>query len=55
MKQLTREQRYAISLYLKEGKTQKMIAEAIGVSKSTISREVRRNSVVRGYTFRQSQ
>lgn len=55
MKQLSREQRYAISLYLKEGKTQKTIAEAIGVSKSTISREVKRNSGLRGYTFKQAQ
>lgn len=42
-------------MYLKEGKTQKMIAEAIGVSKSTISREVKRNSGIRGYTFKQAQ
>lgn len=55
MKQLTREQRYAISLYLKEGKTQKVIAEAIGVSKSTISRERKRNSGLHGYTFKQAQ
>lgn len=42
-KQLTREQRYAISLGLKEGKTQKAIALQIGVSASTVSRELRRN------------
>ena len=38
-KQLTREQRYAISLGLKEGKTQKAIALQIGVSASTVSRD----------------
>lgn len=47
-KQLIREQRYAISLGLKEGKTQKEIASQIGVSPSTISRELKRNSNKRG-------
>ena len=47
-KQLIREQRYAISLGLKEGKTQKEIAQQIGVSPSTISRELKRNSNKRG-------
>ncbi len=50
MKHLTREQRYAISLMLKEKKTQKEIADAIGVNKSTVCREIRRNSSRRGYS-----
>lgn len=55
MKHLTKEQRYAISLYLKEKRSQKEIAEAIGVSRSTICREIKRNSGKRGYGFRQAQ
>lgn len=43
-KQLTREQRYAINLGKQEGKTQTAIARQIGVNKSTISRELKRNS-----------
>lgn len=47
--QLTREQRYAIYLGLKEGKTQKTIARLINVSSSTVSREIKRNSNRHGY------
>lgn len=43
-KQLTRERRYAINLGKQEGKTQTAIARQIGVNKSTISRELKRNS-----------
>lgn len=43
MKQLTVEQRYGINLMLQQGKSQKAISEAIGVHKSTISRELKRN------------
>lgn len=43
MKHLTEEQRYAIYTMLQIPMTQKDIAEAIGVHKSTISRELRRN------------
>lgn len=43
-KQLTLEQRYAINLGKQEGKTQTAIARQIGVNKSTISRELKRNS-----------
>ena len=50
-KQLTREQRYAISLGLKEGKTQKAIALQIGVSASTVSRELRGNKSHRVYSY----
>ena len=42
--QLTREQRYAIYLGKQEGKTQTAIARQIGVHKSTVSRELKRNS-----------
>ena len=41
-KHLTQRQRYIIS-YLKETKKQCEIAKEIGVSKSTVSRELRRN------------
>ncbi len=40
---LTSEQRYQISNGLKEGYSQTAIADIIGVNKSTISREIRRN------------
>ena len=43
-RQLTREQRYAIYLGIQEGKTQTAIARQIGVNKSTVSRELKRNS-----------
>ena len=42
-KQLTREQRYAIYLGIKEGKSQKAIARLINVHPSTVSREINRN------------
>ena len=52
-KQLTREQRYAINLFREQGKRQNEIAETIGVSPSTISRELKRNSNKYGkYTWR---
>lgn len=47
-KQFTSEQRYAISVLLQTGTSRKMIAEQLGVSVSTISRELRRNSSKRG-------
>lgn len=43
MKHLTREQRYNISAYLQSGKSETEIANIIGVHRSTISREIRRN------------
>jgi len=43
MKHLTVQQRYAISLLLQQGKTQKEIAQIIGKHKSTVSREIARN------------
>lgn len=48
-------QRYAIFLYQKEEKTQAYIAEQLNVSKSTISRELKRNGGKRGYSWRQAQ
>ena len=44
MKHLTREQRYIISKLKGKNHTNKYIAEIIGVDKSTISRELKRNS-----------
>ena len=47
-KHLTREQRYAIYLGKQKGETLEMIARSIGVHKSTVSREIRRNSTPTG-------
>lgn len=43
-KQLTQELRYQISASIESGNTQTIVASSIGVSKSTISRELRRNT-----------
>jgi transposase, IS30 family len=48
MKHITETQRYEISTYLKCGKTNSFIAEAIGVDKTSIGREIKRNSTKRG-------
>lgn len=54
-KQLSREQRYAIYLGLQEKKSYTAIARLIGVSVSTVSREVRRNSNRHGrYIFKEA-
>ena len=55
MAQLNQMQRYAIFLYLKEKKAQTYIAGQLNVSKSTISRELKRNGGKRGYSWRQAQ
>jgi len=47
--QLTSEQRYQISALLKTGHVQIQIADMLGVHKSTISRELKRNTGARGY------
>ena len=47
--QLTREERYQIKVLLKTGQNRSQIAIAIGVNKSTISRELARNEGQRGY------
>ncbi|ULB35049.1 IS30 family transposase [Proteiniphilum propionicum] len=55
-KQLTSEQRYAIYLEMKNGAFQREIAKKIGVSPSTVSREVRRNkNKFGGYSWRLAQ
>lgn len=52
--QLTREQRYQIYALKKIGHLQEEIAEVIGVHKSTISRELKRNCGRRGYRPQQA-
>lgn len=47
-KQLTSEQRYTIFVLLQNNTSRKEIARSIGVSNSTITRELRRNSSSRG-------
>ncbi len=48
MKHLKLEQRYAISAYLKSGKTKTFIASQLKVNECTIRREIKRNSTKRG-------
>lgn len=52
--QLTQQQRYQIHILMKADHTQSKVAELIGVDKSTISRELRRNSGQRGYRPQQA-
>ena len=52
--QLTLEQRYIIYSMLKIGLTQSKIAEVIGIHKSTVSRELKRNRGGRGYRPKQA-
>ena len=47
--QLTQEQRYQIYALKKTGHKQMEIANVVGIHKSTISRELRRNQGQRGY------
>ena len=51
MKHLSKEQRYAISVMYKENKTQTEIAKSIGVSKSTVCRELARNMRPNGRVY----
>lgn len=53
--QLTQEQRYLIYHLLKMGFNQTYIAKRIGVHKSTISRELKRNTGKKGYRHKQAQ
>ena len=53
--QLTREQRYQIKVLLDIGCKRTKIAQQLGVNKSTISRELRRNHGRRGYRPKQAQ
>ena len=55
MAQLTQEQRYQIKAYLETGMYQKDIATKIGVHASTISKELKRNTGLRGYRPKQAQ
>ena len=48
-KHLTREQRYTIEMLLQTPMNLREIGEVIGVSTGTVSREIRRNSDMRGY------
>jgi IS30 family transposase len=52
--QLTKEQRYQISALLKTCQSHTQIARVIGVDKSTVSRELKRNTGRRGYRPRQA-
>ena len=52
--QLTQEQRYQIYAFMKAGFSQSYIASEIGVHKSTISRELRRNRGKKGYRPKQA-
>lgn len=53
--QLTQEERYQISALLKAGLNQTDIAMILNRHKSTISREIRRNTGLRGYRPKQAQ
>ena len=53
--QLTEDQRYQIYEDRTLGLTQKEIAQKLGVHRSTISRELKRNTGLRGYRPRQAQ
>ena len=53
--QLTREQRYQIYALQKEDHNQAAIARNLGVDKSTISREIKRNHGARGYRPKQAE
>lgn len=52
--QLTQTQRYQIQALLKAGHSQTDIAQIVGVHKSTICRELQRNSGLRGYRPKQA-
>ena len=54
-KQLTHEERYQISVLLKAGLNQTEIAMLLKRHKSTISREISRNTGLRGYRPKQAQ
>ena len=52
--QLTQEQRYHIYALYKAGNSKSSIAKDIGVHKSTISREIKRNCGSKGYRPKQA-
>lgn len=49
------EQRYTIDVLLQQKKSRKEICETIGISQSTLCREIKRNGGQRGYHCRQAQ
>ena len=51
---LSREERYQISTLLKEGLSQSQIADNVWRHNATISRDITRNSGLRGYRPRQA-
>ena len=53
--QLTYEQRCQIEALKKSGMTQQCIADTLGTSQSTVSRELKRNTGRRGYRHKQAQ
>ena len=53
--QLTENERYQIYALMKAGHSQEEVAELIGKAPSTISREIVRNTGLRGYRPRQGQ
>lgn len=53
--QLTQEQRYHIAALFGSGYAQNNIADAVGIHKSSVSREIRRNTGERGYRPKQAQ
>lgn len=52
---LTQEERYQIYALLRQGESQKSIADQLDRHPATISRELRRNRGQRGYRARQAQ
>ncbi len=52
MNHLNSEQRYYIAQLLLEGKSQSAIAKLVNKNKSTISRELKRNSTSKGYDYK---
>jgi IS30 family transposase len=54
-KQLSPAQRYQIAILNKAGKNQKEMAELLGVSRSTMCRELKRNRGKKGYFPKQAQ
>ena len=53
--QLAYEQRCQIYALKKRGDSQREIAKSIGVSQSTVNRELTRNAGARGYRYKQAQ
>lgn len=54
-RRVTYEDRIRIREFIREGKSDVEMASILGFHKSTIGREIKRNSGGRGYRFRQAQ